>query len=112
MPEWGWRGPLNGGPSWSKRSRNTNGFRISPKSDGLINRVTGPCVRPRVRRRIVRAVRGGGDLANARVIGISSEKSAGINLRRAVIGQDRLARAVFRAAVHHSRSWIIAPAGA
>src|SRR5258707_179497 len=55
MPEWGWRGPLKGAPSWSKRSRNTNGFRISPKSDGLIKRVAGPCFRPRVRRTIARA---------------------------------------------------------
>ena len=34
MPEWGCSAPLNGAPSWSKRSRNTNGFRIPPKSDG------------------------------------------------------------------------------
>jgi len=39
IPEWGWRGPLKGAPSWSKRSRNTNGFRIWPRSDGLIKRV-------------------------------------------------------------------------
>src|SRR5258708_5744378 len=65
MPEWGCNGPLNGGPSWSKRSRNTKGFRISPKSDGLIKRVIGPCVRPRVRRRIARVRRGGRDLASA-----------------------------------------------
>src|SRR6266850_5310007 len=55
MPEWGCRVPLKGAPSWSKISRNTNGFRISPKSDGLIKRVTGPCVRPRVRWTIARA---------------------------------------------------------
>src|SRR5712675_3783048 len=68
MPEWGWRGPLKGAPSWSKRSRNTNGFRISPRSDGLIKRVTGPCVRPRVRCTIGRARRGGDDLAWVRVV--------------------------------------------
>src|SRR5882672_58852 len=77
MPEWGWRAPLKGAPSWSNRSRNTNGFRISPKSDGLIKRVTGPCVRPRVRCTIARAKRGSGDLARARVIGISSKNGAG-----------------------------------
>src|ERR1700674_806329 len=102
IPEWGWRGPLKGAPSWSKRSRNTNGFRISPKSDGLINRVTGPCVRPRVRRTIARASRGGADLAGARAIEPSPRTG----------GQDALARAVFKAAVHHSRSSISALAGA
>src|SRR6267154_527110 len=68
IPEWGWRGPLKGAPSWSKRSRNTNGFRISPRSDGLIRRVTGPCVRPRVRCTIARAKRGGDDLDWVRVV--------------------------------------------
>src|SRR4030088_1941098 len=73
IPEWGWRGPLKGAPSWSKRSRNTKGFRISPKSDGLINRVAGPGVRPRVRRTIARAKLGGGDLAGARAMGFLLE---------------------------------------
>ena len=39
-----------------------NGFRISPKSDGLIKRVMGPFVRPRVRCMIARASRRGVDL--------------------------------------------------
>src|SRR6202521_2743641 len=65
IPECGWRPPLEGAPSWSKRSRNTNGFRISPKSDGLIKRVARPCVRPRVRCAIARALLGGGDTPKA-----------------------------------------------
>src|SRR4029077_20435556 len=79
MPECGWSGPLNGGPSWSKRSRNTNGFKISPKSDGLINRVRGPWVWPRVRRAIARLKRGNVDLAGLAAIGLPLN-SAGIGL--------------------------------
>src|ERR1700722_10965641 len=71
IPEWGWRAPLNGGPSWSKRSRNTNGFRISPKSDALIKRVTGPCLRPRTRFATARATLRDGDFVRVRVIGFS-----------------------------------------
>src|SRR5260370_42309647 len=112
MPEWGWRGPLNGAPSWSKRSRNTNGFRISPKSDGLINRVTGPCVRPRVRRTIARAKRGGGDLTGAWIIEVSSEIAQELEPSPDTGGQDTLARALFKAAGHPSRSWIHPTAGA
>jgi hypothetical protein len=59
----GMQGTVEGrAPSWSKRSRKTNGFRISPKSDGLIKRVMGPFVRPRVRCMIARASRRGVDL--------------------------------------------------
>src|ERR1700686_3144075 len=112
IPEWGWRGPLKGAPSWSKRSRNTNGFRISPKSDGLINRVTGPCVWPRVRCTIARAKRGGGDLAGARAIGVPLKIAWELESSSRSGGQDALARAAFKAAVHHSRSSISAPAGA
>src|SRR5882724_3117331 len=112
MPEWGWSGPLKGAPSWSKRSRNTNGFRISPKSDGLIKRVTGPLVRPRVRCAIARATRGDDDWAGLKVIGFLSTRareSEAFAVQWA--GQDALARAVFKAAVHHSRSSIGLPAG-
>src|SRR5258707_3638260 len=102
MPEWGWRGPLKGAPSWSKRSRNTNGFRISPKSDGLIKRVTGPCVRPRVRCTIVRAQRGGGALAKARVIGFPLKTARKLEPSPCGDGQDALTRAAVKAAVDHS----------
>src|SRR5260221_10081205 len=109
MPEWGWRGPLNGAPSWSKRSRNTNGFRIFPKSDGLIRRVTGPCVRPRVRCTTARDLLRGGDLdlAGLRVIGALWKKIAW-EFERATrsSGQAAPPRAVFKAAGHHSRSSI------
>src|ERR1700730_9373501 len=55
-----------------------------PKSDGLIKRVAGPCVRPRVVRcTIARALLGGGDLTGSRAIG-STENSVGI---RAVAAQ-------------------------
>src|SRR6478672_2715494 len=55
MPECGWSPkPLNGTPLLSKRSRKTNGFRTCPKSDGLIRRVIGPWLWPRVRRAIRR----------------------------------------------------------
>src|SRR6266853_4471063 len=100
MPEWGWSGPSKGAPSWSKRSRNTNGFKISPTSDGLIKRVTGPCVRPRVRCTIARAKRGGDDLIWARVIGVPLKKSVGIRAVATQWGQDAPTRAVFKAAVH------------
>jgi 2-polyprenyl-6-methoxyphenol hydroxylase-like FAD-dependent oxidoreductase len=36
-------------PSKSKRSRNTKGLTSSPRSEGLISRVIGPCVPPGVR---------------------------------------------------------------
>src|SRR5258708_38374810 len=111
IPEWGCRGPLKGAPSWSKRSRNTNGFRSSPKSDGLIKRVIGPCVRPRVRCTIARAKRGGGDLARARVIRFLLKIAWELEPSPRSGAQDALARPVFKAAVHHSRSSIIAPAG-
>src|ERR1700681_2577934 len=101
MPEWGCRGPLKGAPSWSKRSRNTNGFRISPKSDGLIKRVTGPCVRPRVRCTIARARFGVSDLARARVIGVPLKTVWELEPSRRSGGHDALARAIFKAAVHH-----------
>ena len=42
------------------------GFRVSPKSDGLIKRVAGPCVRPRGRT-IPRPRRGGIDFAGATI---------------------------------------------
>jgi hypothetical protein len=70
----GLAGPLNGGPSWSKRSRNTKGFKSSPKSDGLIYRVTGPYVRPRVRRAIA-CKRGNIDLAGLAAIGLPVNNS-------------------------------------
>src|SRR5712672_929505 len=89
MPEWGWRGPLKGAPSWSKRSRNTNGFRISPKSDGLIKRVTGPFVRPRVWCMIARTSRRGGEIDWTRVIGVPLRISVGV---RAVAAQRRSGR--------------------
>jgi len=41
-------------PSNSNRSRKTNGFISSPRSDGLTRRVTGPLVCPRVRWTILR----------------------------------------------------------
>src|ERR1700720_4863328 len=102
----GWRPPLKGAPTWSKRSRNTNGFRISPKSDGLIKRVAGPCVRPRVRCTIARALLGGGDLAGSRAIGVPLKIAWELEPSPRGGGQDALARAVFKAAVHHSRSSI------
>src|SRR6202048_5352765 len=102
MPEWGWRGPLKGAPSWSKRSRNTNGFRISPRSDGLIKRVTGPCVRPRVRCSTARAKRGGGDFDWARVIGVPLKIAWELEPLPRSGGQDAPARAVFKGGVHHS----------
>src|SRR3984893_17041723 len=98
MPEWGWRGPLKGAPSWSKRSRNTNGFRISPKSDGLIKRVAGPSVRPRVVRcTIARALLGGGDLAGSKSIGVPLKIAWELEPSPRSGGQDALARAVFKA---------------
>src|SRR5712675_2242020 len=42
----------------------------------------------------------------------ASENCAAIGAVAAVVGQDALARAVFKAAVHHSRSSISVPAGA
>src|SRR5712691_3787609 len=55
MPECGWSPkPLKGTPLLSKRSRKTNGFRSCPKSDGLIRRVMGPWLSPRVRAAISR----------------------------------------------------------
>jgi len=85
---------LKGAPSWSKRSRNTNGFRISPKSDGLIKRVTGPCVRPRVRCTIARALLGGGDLVGSRAIGVPLKIAWELGPSPRSGGQDALARAV------------------
>src|SRR5260370_29319370 len=50
MPEWGCRPkPPIGFPPLSKRSRKTKGFSTSPRSPGLISRVIGPCVWPRLR---------------------------------------------------------------
>src|SRR5207245_6911450 len=46
--------PSKGTPLLSKRSRKTNGFRSCPKSDGLISRVMGPWLSPRVRAAISR----------------------------------------------------------
>src|SRR5882757_3434687 len=57
MPEWGCRPkPLIGFPPLSNRSRKTKGFSTSPKSPGLIRRVMGPCVWPRLRWTIFRPV--------------------------------------------------------
>ena len=92
-----------------ERSRNANGVSISPRPDGLINRVIGPCVRPQVRRSIARAGLGVRDLAEARVMG-PFEKRGNRAVAAQVAGQDALARAAFKAAVHHSRSSIIASA--
>src|SRR5260221_7770495 len=58
MPEWGCRPkPLIGLPPLSNRSRKTKGFSTSPRSPGLIRRVIGPCVWPRLRWTICRTVR-------------------------------------------------------
>ena len=59
---------------------------------------------------IARAGLGVGDLAEARVMG-PFEKRGSRAVAAQVAGQDALARAAFKAAVHHSRSSIIASAG-
>src|SRR5437879_7771366 len=57
MPEWGCRPkPPIGLPPLSNRSRKTKGFSTSPRSPGLIRRVIGPCVWPRLRWTICRTV--------------------------------------------------------
>ena len=85
------------------------GLQELPRSDGLINRVTGPFVRPRVRRAIVRK-RGNVDRAGLAAIGLPVSGSGIRALVTAV--QAAWARALFKAAVHHSRSSMNVWAGA
>jgi hypothetical protein len=66
---------------------------------------------PRVRCTIARALLGGGDLVGSRAIGVPLKIAWELGPSPRSGGQDALARAVFKAAVHHSRSSIVKAPG-